>query len=101
VTLLAFNADRGAAVRAMLLRRRPCSSRYLLLAGPTAANPPHVAAAAHNETDRQTDTVSLHRPCQYCQKSGDASYMIKHHDGSLIYNAYSNQLLSVNVVAEN
>ena len=35
--------------------------RYRLPAGPTAANPPHAAAAS--EWDRQTDTVPLHRPC--------------------------------------
>jgi len=37
----------------VLLRRWPCSNRYLLPAGPTAANPPHAAAAG--EWDRQTE----------------------------------------------
>jgi len=35
--------------------------RHLLLTGPTAANPPHAAAAG--EWDRQMDTASLDRPC--------------------------------------
>ena len=48
VTLLAV-----AAVRRSLLQ-------YRLPAGPTAANPPHVAAA--DETHRRKDTVPLHRP---------------------------------------
>ena len=45
---------------------RAAIDRYRLLAGPTAANPLHAAAAAQNGTDRQTDrrtdTASLHRP---------------------------------------
>jgi len=55
----------AAACGAMLLRaRRHCCwapalqqspiDRYILLAGPTAANPPH-AAAAVDSWDRQTD----------------------------------------------
>ena len=41
----------------LLLRRRPCSYRSIFLsAGPTAANPPHAAAAG------KWDTVPLHRP---------------------------------------
>ena len=52
VTLLAFAAEQSAAV-----------DRYLLLAGPTAANPPHVAAAV-DRCDRLTDIVPLRRPCR-------------------------------------
>ena len=37
--------------------------RYLLPAGPAAANPPH-AAAAVDRWDRQTDSVPLHTPCR-------------------------------------
>jgi len=55
VTLLAFPAERRVAVR----RAAGCPvaaavGRYLLPAGPTAANPPH-AAAAVDRWDRQTD----------------------------------------------
>jgi len=32
-------------------------------AGPTAANPPQAANAVQDGTDRQTDTLSLHRTC--------------------------------------
>ena len=42
-------------------------SRYLLPAGPTAANPPH--ATAVGEWDRQTDghcTVLQTAPCKLC-----------------------------------
>jgi len=56
----------------MLLRavlRRGCCccvdrasiDRYLLPAGPTAANPPHAAAAG--EWDKRTDSVPFYRPC--------------------------------------
>jgi len=38
---------------------RAAIDRYLLHAGPTAANPPH-AAAAVDTWNRQTDTVPLH-----------------------------------------
>jgi len=40
---------------------RAAIDRYLLPAGPTAANPPH-AAAAGNWDSGWTDTVPLHRP---------------------------------------
>jgi len=46
-------------------------NRYLLPAGPTAANLPHTAAAVDSwdrqmdrQPDRRTDTVPLHRPCR-------------------------------------
>ena len=49
------------------LQNLPCSNRSILPAhGPTAANPPHAAAAVgrwDRPTDRRTDTVPLHRPC--------------------------------------
>jgi len=57
VPLLAFAADRRAAVRRvaatpLLLGTGGAEiDQYLLIAGPTAANPPHAAAA---ETDGQT-----------------------------------------------
>ena len=47
--------------------RRTCSSRYYLPARPTAAKPPHDAAAVNSwdrQTNRQTDTVPLRRPCR-------------------------------------
>ena len=47
--------------------RRTCSSRYYLPAGPTAAKPPHDAAAVYSwdrQTNRQTDTVPLRIPCR-------------------------------------
>jgi len=56
VTLLAFAADRHAAAAPLVLSvDRAAIDRYLLLrpAGPTAANPPH-AAAAVDSCDRQT-----------------------------------------------
>jgi len=64
VTLLAFAADRRAAVR----RRLPQQST----AAPTAANPPHAAAAVDRWTGRtdcrgtarRTDSVPLRRPCR-------------------------------------
>ena len=52
VTLLAVAAE-----------RRPCSNRSISHGyQPTAANPPH-AAAAVNRRVRRTDTVPLHRSC--------------------------------------
>ena len=63
VTLLAVAAGcRAAAAPLLLSACRAASDRYLMLAGPTAANPPRAAAAVDN-WDRQTDTVPLHRPC--------------------------------------
>jgi len=54
VTLLAFASDDRAAVRRaaaaplLLGAERPCNSRSISCppVGPTAANPPHVAASA-------------------------------------------------------
>ena len=63
-TLLAFAAVHCAAVAPLLLGAGHAAiDRYLLPAGPTAANPPH-AAAASNGWDRQTDTVR-HRTIIY------------------------------------
>jgi len=42
----------------LLQTRRAAIDRYRLSAGPTAANPPHAAAAAQRNTDRQTVTAS-------------------------------------------
>ena len=56
VTELAFAAECRAAAALLLLS-----------AGPTAANPPHAAAAVSSwerQTDRQTGTVPLRRPCR-------------------------------------
>jgi len=77
-TLLAFAADgraaadvdRKAAARPRLLQtRRAAIDRYRLSAGPTAANPLHAVAAAQDEADKQTDTVSLHNPAAYYASS--------------------------------
>jgi len=55
VTLLAFAAHRRAAEAPLLLSAgRAATDRYLLPAGPTAANPPHTDAAV-DRLDRQTD----------------------------------------------
>jgi len=67
VTLLELAAKRHAAVR--LAAARPAAAavdRYLLSAGPTAANPPQrhaVVDRRDRETDRRTDTVPSHRYC--------------------------------------
>jgi len=59
VALPAFSAARRAAVPCCCGAGRAAIDRYLLPAGPTAANPPHAAAA--DELYRQTtDTVPLH-----------------------------------------
>jgi len=54
----------------VLIAGRAAIDRYLLPAGPTAANPPHAAAAVDNwgQTDGQTDTVPLHKPCRVSNK---------------------------------
>jgi len=60
MTLLAFAADRRAAVHV---------DRYRLPAGPTAANPPH-AAAASDGRDRivtQTAPATYYAECQSCR----------------------------------
>ena len=59
--LLAFAAERRAAVcRAteaplLLCADRAAIDRYLLPAGPTAANPPHADAVVDSSTDERTD----------------------------------------------
>ena len=77
MTLLAFAADRRVAMRCaaaaplLLGAGRAGIDRYLLPAGPTAANPPHAVAAVdrwNGQTDGQTDTVPLHRPCRICEQ---------------------------------
>jgi len=70
-TLLAFAADRRAAVdRDLLQTRHAAIDRRRLPAGATAANPPYAAAVA--QTDRRTGKASLHRPshilCEQCQQ---------------------------------
>ena len=52
VALPAFAAARRAAARMLLSAARAAIDRYLLPAGPTAANPPQRPNAG---TDRQTD----------------------------------------------
>jgi len=49
------------AVAAVLSAGRAAIDRYLSPAEPTAANPPH-AAAAVDRWDRRTDSVPLHKP---------------------------------------
>ena len=74
--LLAFAADRRAAVRRVAVTPLLLGAsgaeidQYLLIAGPTAANPPYAAAAVDSwqrqmdrEPGRWTDTVPIHRPC--------------------------------------
>jgi len=46
VALFAFAAARRAAARLLLTAGRAAIDRYLLAAGPTAANPPHRRAEA-------------------------------------------------------
>ena len=54
VALPAFAATRRNAALCCCGAGRAAIDRYLLPAGPTAANP---------QTDRRTDTVLFHRPC--------------------------------------
>jgi len=61
VALPAFAAARRAAAPCCCGAGRAAIDRYLLPAGPTAANLPHAAAAG--EWDRRTGTVPFHRPC--------------------------------------
>ena len=61
MALPAFAATCHAAVPCCCGAGRAAYDRYLLPAGPTAANPSHAAAAG--EWDRRTDTVPFHRPC--------------------------------------
>ena len=75
-----------------LLRRMPCSN-YLLLSGPTAANPPHAIAA--DEWDGQTDTVPFQRPCcAYYAGSGN-NYFFTHsnHTQQITHGMHSNEFL--------
>ena len=64
----------SAAVRRRAAAPRCCGTgraaidRYLLAAGPTAANPPHAAAAG--ERDRQTDGRT---PCRYVDPAAHTS----------------------------
>ena len=72
-TLLAFAAVRRAAAAPLLLGAgRVAIDRCLLAAGPTAANPPH-AAAAVDSWDKQTDghrAVTYITDCAaYCARS--------------------------------
>jgi len=55
--------NRGSRYVSLPLLRRPAAAavdRYILLAGPAAANPPH-AAAAVDRWDRQTDGRTPYR----------------------------------------
>jgi len=64
-TLPASAADRRAALDMDRTADTPAADApYRLSAGPTAANLQHAVAAAQDETDRQTDTGSLQRPCR-------------------------------------
>jgi len=69
MALPAFADARRAAAPRCCGAGRAAVDRHLLPAGPTAANPPHAAAAGgwNSQTDRQTnrrtDTVPFHRPC--------------------------------------
>ena len=63
MTLLAFAADRRAAAAPLLPGAgRAAIDRYLLPAGPTAANPPHAAVAVDSwaiKTDGRTSSVNI------------------------------------------
>jgi len=61
MALPAFAATCHAAVPCCCGAGRAAYDRYLLPAGPTAANPSHAAAAG--EWDRRTGTVPFYRPC--------------------------------------
>ena len=65
-TLLAFAADRRVSA---CPTRRAAIGRYLLPAGPTAANPPHAAAAVDRRdgrTDGRTAGRCVNPLCQRC-----------------------------------
>jgi len=65
VTLLAFAAERRAAVRSAARRQAAAAvDQYLPRAGPTAANPLLQRSTDGTEwrMDRPTDAVPLHRP---------------------------------------
>jgi len=70
VTLLAFAADRLAAATPLLLgarrllqARRAAIDQYYLTAWHPAATCRTLLQWSTDGTDRQTDTVPLHRPC--------------------------------------
>jgi len=65
VALLAFAAASRAAAPLLLTAGRAAIDRYLLPAGPTAANPQQRRAAVRwdRETDGRTDARQLHIPC--------------------------------------
>jgi len=62
MALRAFAAERRAAARLLLTAGRAAIDRYLLAAGPTAANPLQRRAAGW---DRQTDGRTHARSCIY------------------------------------
>jgi len=63
MTLLAFAAERRAAVRRAAMRPAAAAvNRYCLPAGPAAAT--HRTLLQMGRTDRRTDTVLLGRPCR-------------------------------------
>jgi len=69
VTLLAFTADRRAAVDMDRNAAAPAAAidQYRQPAGHIAANPTHAAAAGERDrqTDGQTDTIPLHITVTY------------------------------------
>ena len=68
VALPTFVAARHAAALCCCGTSCTAINRYLLLAGPTAANLPHAAAAYKwdRQTDRWTDIAPFHRLCGQC-----------------------------------
>ena len=85
MTLLQFAADRRAAVdigrkATTPAADAPCSNRSISPApGPTAANPPHAAAAAQDGTNRQTDG---HRIATYASSVDKSEKTSISHDAS-------------------
>ena len=65
VALPAFAAACHAAAPCCCGSCSAAIDRYLTPAGPTAANPPHAAAAAGNGTDGRTETVPFHWPFRF------------------------------------
>jgi len=82
----------NAVLLCAVMQRRPTAAavdRYRLPAGPAAANPPYAAVSVarwnrkggqltdkRTESDRQTDTVPLHRPCRIlCGSRVDKIYL--------------------------
>ena len=68
--MLAFAAC--GAVRAAI-------DRYVVSAGPTAANPPHAAASVDNwgrhSDSRRTDTVRYTDPAAYCMRAAEQGHV--------------------------